>query len=342
MSDKLLSVKGLRAIFNTEDGVVKALSGVDFEVERGETFSLVGETGCGKSVTTLAILRILPMSARILEGKILLWDEGLGKVLKRENPIDLLSLSNREMLKVRGARIALITQDPQSSLDPLFTIEDQIAEVLKVHRNMSPKEVRREVFSLLEQVELTPPDRIAKKYPHELSGGQRQRVVIAMALAARPALIIADEPTTALDVTIQEKVLNLMKELKEKFHTPLLLITHDLAVVAEVADRVGIMYAGNIVEVARVEELFERPLHPYTQGLLEAIPSIEEKKELMSYIPGSVPNLIHPPDGCRFHPRCRYAREKCSMEIPELRNAYQSDEHRVACHYWEETYAARS
>jgi ABC-type dipeptide/oligopeptide/nickel transport system, ATPase component len=220
MSDKLLSVKGLRAIFNTEDGVVKALSGVDFEVERGETFSLVGETGCGKSVTTLAILRILPMSARILEGKILLWDEGLGKVLKRENPIDLLSLSNREMLKVRGARIALITQDPQSSLDPLFTIENQIAEVLKVHRNMSPKEVRREVFSLLEQVELTPPDRIAKKYPHELSGGQRQRVVIAMALAARPALIIADEPTTALDVTIQEKVLNLMKELKEKFHTP--------------------------------------------------------------------------------------------------------------------------
>ena len=331
---KLLDVEDLRMEFHTEDGIVKALNGVEFNIEQGETFALVGETGCGKSVTMFSVLRILPLSAKILGGKVLFWDEELGKTLKKENPVDLMSLSQKKMLKVRGAKIALITQDPQSSLDPLYMVENQISEVLELHRNMDRKEAHKEVLNLLDQVEMSPPEKIARKYPHELSGGQRQRVVIAMALAARPSLMIADEPTTNLDVTIQEKVLKLMQELKKEFKTSLLLITHDLAVVAEVADRVAIMYAGNVVEVAPVEELFEKPLHPYTRGLLAAIPSITERKENMGYIPGTVPNLIHPPAGCRFHPRCSYAGPKCSQEMPSLENVDGSGKHKVACYYW--------
>ena len=338
---KLLSVEGLVTEFYTEDGVVKALDGVSFDVEKGETFSLVGETGCGKSVTMLSLLRILPPSAEILGGRVLFWDDGLSRDLRRGGKnVDLLALRNREMLKVRGSKIALITQDPQSSLDPLYHIEDQISEVLELHRGMDSREARKEVFNLMEQVELAPPKKIAHKYPHELSGGQRQRVVIAMALAARPSLIIADEPTTALDVTIQARILDLMEELKREYNTSLLLITHDLAVVAEVADRVGIMYAGSVVETAPIEELFENPLHPYTRGLLVAVPSITERKEEMEYIPGSVPNLMHPPSGCRFHPRCGYAKKKCSEDKPPLEEVEDKKGHKVACHYWEDIDAA--
>lgn len=335
---KLLEVEGLVTEFYTEDGVVKALDGVEFDIEKGETFSLVGETGCGKSVTMFSILRILPQSAEILGGRALLSDEKLSVSLKRENPIDLFSLNKREMLKVRGAMIALITQDPQSSLDPLYHIEDQISEVLELHRNMKRDEAKKEVKNLLDQVELSPPEKIMQKYPHELSGGQRQRVVIAMALAARPSLIIADEPTTSLDVTIQARVLELMDELKKEMDTSLLLITHDLAVVAEVADRVGIMYAGSVVETAPVGEIFENPKHPYTRGLLAAVPSITEKKEEMDYIPGSVPNLMQPPSGCRFHPRCGYCKEKCSKGKPPLVEVKKG--HKVACYNWEDVDAA--
>jgi len=329
--ETLMEVKNLVTRFYTEDGVVKALEGINFTVYKGETFALVGETGCGKSVTAFSILRLLPMSGKTLEGEVLFNDDELSERIgrKKGEAIDILKLSRREMLKVRGYSMSLITQDPMTSLNPVYTVGDQLLEVINLHRELSDDDAKKEALKLIEDVELSPAEEIFNKYPHQLSGGQRQRMVISISLAAQPALIFADEPTTALDVTIQARVLELMQELKDKYNTSLILITHNLGIVAETSDRIGVMYAGRVVEIADKYSLFNRPLHPYTQGLIEAVPKITDKKERLSFIPGSVPNLIHPPSGCRFHPRCPYATEKCKEENPELADIENG--HMVAC-----------
>ncbi len=334
MSDKevLMEVKDLVTRFYTEDGVVKALEGVSFTLYKGETLALVGETGCGKSVTSLSILRLLSISGKTLQGEVLFHDEATKKRLeqKSEGPISILELPQQDMLKVRGYGMSLITQDPMTSLNPVYTVGDQIMEVLTLHRNLSKDKAKEEALRLIEDVELSPAEDIFKKYPHQLSGGQRQRIVISISLAAEPALIFADEPTTALDVTIQARVLELLQELKEKFNTSLILITHNLGIVAESSDRVCVMYAGIIVEIADKYTLFKRPIHPYTQGLIASVPKITEKKDMLNFIPGTVPNLIHPPSGCRFHPRCPYATDICKEKVPELVPVEQEG-HYVEC-----------
>lgn len=334
MSDKevLMEVKDLVTRFYTEDGVVKALEGVSFTLYKGETLALVGETGCGKSVTSLSILRLLSISGKTLQGEVLFYDEETKKRLgiKTEGPVDLLKLPSQDMLKVRGYGMSLITQDPMTSLNPVYTVGDQIMEVLTLHRNLSKDKAKEEALRLIEDVELSPAEEIFKKYPHQLSGGQRQRIVISISLAAEPALIFADEPTTALDVTIQARVLELLQELKDKFNTSLILITHNLGIVAESSDRVGVMYAGRVVEIADKYTLFKRPLHPYTQGLIASVPKITEKKDMLNFIAGNVPNLIHPPSGCRFHPRCPYATDICKEKVPELKQVEQEG-HFVEC-----------
>jgi oligopeptide/dipeptide ABC transporter ATP-binding protein len=333
MADKeiLMDVKDLVTRFYTEDGVVKALEGVNFTVYKGETFALVGETGCGKSVTSLSILRLLPISGKTLQGEVLFYDEESKKRIgiKKEGPFDVLKLSSKQALRMRGFSMSLITQDPMTSLNPVYTVGDQIMEVLQLHKKLSDKAAKKEALQLLEDVELTPAEDIFQKYPHQLSGGQRQRIVIVISLAAEPALIFADEPTTALDVTIQARVLELLREMKEEFHTSLVLITHNLGIVAEVSDRIGVMYAGRVVEVADKYTLFKRPLHPYTQGLIAAVPKITEKRDTLSFIGGTVPNLIRPPSGCRFHPRCPYATDICKEKIPSLEEV--EPEHFVEC-----------
>jgi oligopeptide/dipeptide ABC transporter ATP-binding protein len=328
----LMDVSGLVTRFYTEDGVVMALEGVGFTLYKGETLALVGETGCGKSVTALSILRLLSLSGKTLEGKVLFYDEETKKRLgiTSEGPIDILSLPEQDMLKVRGYGMSLITQDPMTSLNPVYTVGDQVMEVLTTHRKITKEAAKTEALRLIESVELTPAEEVFKKYPHQLSGGQRQRIVISISLAAEPALIFADEPTTALDVTIQAKVIELLHDLKEKFNTSLILITHNLGIVAETSDRVGVMYAGRVVEVADKYTLFKRPLHPYTQGLLASVPKITEKKDMLDFIAGSVPNLVKPPSGCRFHPRCPYATDICKEKIPQIQ-LVEGEGHYVEC-----------
>jgi oligopeptide/dipeptide ABC transporter ATP-binding protein len=329
--EKLMEVKDLVTRFYTEDGVVKALEGVSFTVYKEETFALVGETGCGKSVTSLSILRLLPLSGKTLQGEVLFHDDESRKRIgiKKEGPFDILKLSSKQALRMRGFSMSLITQDPMTSLNPVYTVGDQIMEVLQLHKKLSDKEAKKEALELLEDVELTPAEDIFRKYPHQLSGGQRQRIVIVISLAAEPALIFADEPTTALDVTIQARVLELLREMKEEFHTSLILITHNLGIVAEVSDRIGVMYAGRVIEIADKYTLFKRPLHPYTQGLIAAVPKITEKKDTLSFISGTVPNLIRPPSGCRFHPRCPYATDICKEKIPPIEEV--EPDHFVEC-----------
>jgi oligopeptide/dipeptide ABC transporter ATP-binding protein len=326
-----MEVKDLVTRFYTEDGVVKALEGVSFTVYKEETFALVGETGCGKSVTSLSILRLLPLSGKTLQGEVLFHDDVSRKRIgiKKEGPFDILKLSSKQALRMRGFSMSLITQDPMTSLNPVYTVGDQIMEVLQLHKKLSDKEAKKEALELLEDVELTPAEDIFRKYPHQLSGGQRQRIVIVISLAAEPALIFADEPTTALDVTIQARVLELLREMKEEFHTSLILITHNLGIVAEVSDRIGVMYAGRVIEIADKYTLFKRPLHPYTQGLIAAVPKITEKKDTLSFISGTVPNLIRPPSGCRFHPRCPYATDICKEKIPPIEEV--EPDHFVEC-----------
>ncbi len=298
----LLEVKNLKTHFFTEDGVVHAVDGVDFEVYPGEILGLVGESGCGKSVTSLSVMRLVSPPGKVLEGEILL------------DNIDLLKLSEAEMMKVRGNRISMIFQQPQTALNPVFKVGDQIAEVLSIHQDFGKEAGRKRAVELLKMVGIPEAERRAESYPHELSGGMAQRVMIAMALACVPELLIADEPTTALDVTIQAQILDLVLQMREQMGTSVILITHDLGVIAELAERVAVMYAGEIVEQAEATELFDHPLHPYTQGLIGSIPVLGRIKERLDVIPGNVPNLVDPPPGCRFAPRCQ-ARVKYGLKI---------------------------
>ncbi len=288
----LLEVKGLRTSFYTRDGAVRAVDGIDFHVDRGEIMGLVGESGCGKSVTSLSIMGLVGRPGKIEEGEVLF------------DGRDLLKLKGDEMRKLRGDRISMIFQQPQSSLNPVWDVGTQIAEVLEIHRNMKHGAARNRALELLKMVGIPDPERRLKSYPHEMSGGMAQRVMIAMALACEPELLIADEPTTALDVTIQAQILDLMRNLREQTGTAIILITHDLGVVAEMCDRVAVMYAGEIVEYTDVTTLFRRPRHPYTRGLIGSIPVVGDVREELSVIPGNVPNLIDVPKGCRFAPRC--------------------------------------
>lgn len=352
----MLRLENVRLSFQTYAGEVKALDGITFEVLRGEALGLVGESGCGKSVTALTIVRVLPENATITSGQILLSDK------------NLLETNPEEMRQIRANNIAMVFQDPTTFLNPVLTIGDQLEEVFllnperlgriaaerRIETNQDSKYVNQndheasleklsrahqrklaKVLSIevLRKVRLPDPERILDNYPHELSGGMRQRCMIAMALARNPDLFIADEITTALDVTIQAQILELLRELKREIAGSTLLITHDLGVVAELCDRVAVMYAGNIVELADVEELFANPLHPYTQGLLRAIPIIGRPLKRLETIRGSVPDLIYPPSGCRFHPRCRMAFERCKVEKPELIQSGKN--HTVACHLYE-------
>lgn len=307
---KLLEVSNLKTYFFTEDGVVKAVDGVDFFIRRGEVLGLVGESGCGKSVTSLSIMRLIGSPGKIVEGQI--YFEGK----------DLVKIPETELVHIRGNRISMIFQQPQSSLNPVFKVGDQVAEVLQIHQQMSKEQAWDKAVDLLRQVGIPDPEKKAHAYPHEMSGGQAQRVMIAMALALNPQLLIADEPTTALDVTIQAQILDLMRALRSELNTAVILITHDLGVIAEMADRVAVMYAGRIVEQTDVQTLFARPLHPYTRGLINSIPILGKVKERLEVIPGTVPNLVNLPPGCRFASRCQarvqYGLEICNRVEPEL------------------------
>ena len=317
----LLEVKGLKTYFFTEDGIVRAVDGVNFEVYPGEVLGLVGESGCGKSVTSLSIMRLISKPGKINAGEILLDGQ------------NLLDLPEEEMIKVRGNRISMIFQQPQTALNPVFKVGDQLAEVLDVHQDLGKEAGWKRAVALLKMVGVPDPERRAEAYPHELSGGMAQRVMIAMALACVPELLIADEPTTALDVTIQAQILDLMRDMRREMGTSVILITHDLGVVAEMAERVAVMYAGEIVEQTDVNSLFDEPLHPYTQGLIGSIPILGEIKEKLDVIPGSVPNLINLPPGCRFAPRCharvQYGLTICDDVKPELDEV--KPEHQVRC-----------
>ena len=317
----LLEVRGLRTSFFTRDGVVRAVDGIDFHVDRGEIMGLVGESGCGKSVTSLSIMRLVANPGKIEAGEVIF------------DGTDLLKVSTEEMRKIRGDRISMVFQQPTSSLNPVMEAGDQIEEVLKIHRNMKGKVAQARALELLRMVGIPDPERRLKSFPHELSGGMAQRIMIAMALACEPELLIADEPTTALDVTIQAQILDLMRNLRDETGTAIVLITHDLGVVAEMCDRVAVMYAGEIVEHTDVTTLFRDPLHPYTRGLIGSIPVVGQVRDELAVIPGNVPNLIDLPKGCRFAPRClARVEEDVAMALeahPDLRP--MDADHAVRC-----------
>ncbi len=327
----LLEVRNLKTYFATERGEVRSVDDVSFTLERGETLSLVGESGCGKSVTALSIMRLVSKPGRIVSGQILF------------DGRNLPGLADAEMRQIRGNDIAMIFQDPMTSLNPVYSVGEQIAEAIRLHRKVSGKEAWNQAVEGMRDVAIPSPEMRAKTYPHEMSGGMRQRVMIAMALACDPKLLIADEPTTALDVTIQAQILDLLAELKEKRNLGLLLITHDLGVVAEVSDRVAVMYAGKIVEEAPVRELFARPRHPYTEGLLRAVPRLDEegadRKKRLTTIEGVVPNPLELPPGCRFAPRCQHAQGKCKTGEIDLVNAGEA--HLSRCVRVNEIYESR-
>jgi len=302
---RLLSVQDLRVEFTTDRNKILAVDGVNLTLEANQTLGIVGESGCGKSVTALAIMGLLPHHAAVS-----------GEVLYQG--ANLLAKSDREMTSIRGRKISMIFQEPMTSLNPVFTIENQLAEVLCMHKGGSRKMVRQKIVDLLQLVGIPNPERRMKDFPHRLSGGMRQRVMIAMALACEPDILIADEPTTALDVTIQAQILVLMRKLQKEFSTGLIVITHDLGVIAQVADRVAVMYAGQIMEYTAIKDLFANPMHPYTRGLLKTIPSINEDRDRLEEIKGMVPHLSSIPRGCRFHERCDEKIPRCSEETPEI------------------------
>jgi oligopeptide/dipeptide ABC transporter ATP-binding protein len=306
-ADKLLEVKNLKTYFYPPEGIVKAVDGVSFHVNQGETLGIVGESGCGKSVTSLSIMRLVPSPrGRIISGEILM------------DGMDLLKKSESGMCKIRGDKISMIFQEPMTSLNPVFPIGDQIGEVYQIHQGMTRKQAWAKAVEMLKLVRIPMPERRVKEYPHHMSGGMRQRVMIGMALACNPSLLIADEPTTALDVTIQAQILDLMKDLKKRLGTAIIFITHDLGVIAEMAQRVIVMYAGQIVEEAPAQSLFAEPLHPYTISLLKSLPTVEGKQKKLFVIPGNVPDPLDFPPGCRFHKRCYAAFERCKTEEPPL------------------------
>ena len=318
MSEPLLNVKNLKTHFYTDDGVARAVDGISFFLKKGETLGLVGESGCGKSVTSLSIMRLIPEPpGQIAEGTI----HFKGR--------DLLKLSEGEMRKVRGNDIAMVFQEPMTSLNPVFTCGFQIDEAVMLHQGLERQAAREKTVEMLHRVGIPDPAQRAEEYPHQLSGGMRQRVMIAMALSCNPDVLIADEPTTALDVTIQAQILELLDALKEEFGMAVLMITHDLGVIAEVADRVAVMYAGKIVEMGGVEEIFTEPRHPYTQGLLKSIPKLTEEQDRLLVIPGTVPDAIAFPEGCRFSPRCPSAEAICTESEPALLDVEGG--HPVAC-----------
>ncbi|MBL6709502.1 MAG: ABC transporter ATP-binding protein [Planctomycetes bacterium] len=328
MAAPLLEIKDLVTVFHTSDGRLPAVDGVSLSIERGQTLGLVGESGCGKSVTAMSTLRLVSSPGRIESGSIMFTTEG--------ESIDLVTTPEKQLRQVRGGRIGMIFQEPMTSLNPVFTIGNQIAEAVQLHRKVSRSEARSRALEMLHLVRLADPEQRLDAYPHQLSGGMRQRVMIAIALACEPDLIIADEPTTALDVTIQAQILELLDDLRSRLGTAILLITHDLGVVAETCDDVAVMYAGRIVEQASAVELFSRPLHPYTIGLLQARPNVDARDSgPLATIPGMVPPPQDFPSGCRFHPRCSHAREpQCNVEPPSLREV--SPGHFVRCHFAEE------
>jgi oligopeptide/dipeptide ABC transporter ATP-binding protein len=318
MAERLLEMDGLKTYFFTSDGVVPAVDGVGFHIDKGETLGIVGESGCGKSVTSLSVMRLIPNPpGKITAGTIVFEGE------------DLLKKSERDMRKIRGNLISMIFQEPMTSLNPVYTVGDQIAEAIELHQGKRPREAMEQAVEMLKLVGIPLPERRVREYPHQLSGGMRQRVMIGMALSCNPKLLIADEPTTALDVTIQAQILELMKRLKREMGMAIMLITHDLGVIAEMAQRVVVMYAGKIVEEADVRSLFRQPMHPYTEGLLKSIPRIDGAKGRLHVIEGIVPNPLYMPVGCRFNPRCPYTMDICKAEEPAL--VQLSPGRKVAC-----------
>jgi len=319
MTEKLLQVEDLKTWFYVTDGIIKAVDGSSFDVNKGEVLGLVGESGCGKSVTSRSIMRLVPdPPGKIVGGKVFF--EG----------VDLLSITEEEMRKYRGSKIAMSFQDPMTYLNPVFKVGDQIAEALMIHQGMEKKDALEKSVELMEMVQIQDAYRRAQDYPHQLSGGMRQRILLAMGISCNPQLLIADEPTTALDVIVQAEVLDLLDDLKRRLTLSLILITHNMGVVAQLADRIAIMYAGRIMELSDVRTIFHKPKNPYTMGLIESLPNIEKAQDRLVSITGDVPDLINPPSGCRFHPRCPYAKPICSKEIPEFKQYKEG--HMVACH----------
>jgi len=318
MSNTILEVKDLQTHFFTDKGVVKAVDGVSFDIKAGKTLCVVGESGCGKSVTSMSVMGLVSKPGKILEGSSI-------KYMGTE----LTAMSDAEYRSVRGNEISMIFQEPMTSLNPVFKIGFQISEVLMLHKNMTADEAEQKSIELLNMVGLSRTEEMVNEYPHQLSGGMRQRVMIAMALACEPKVLVADEPTTALDVTIQAQILELMNDLKTKTNTAIMMITHDLGVVAEMADHVVVMYAGKVVEEADVVTLYAKPRHPYTVGLINSIPKIDDDREVLDSIEGSVPNPLYLPEGCAFEPRCKVSIDRCKKERPELKEVEPG--HKVSC-----------
>jgi len=315
LSDPLLRVEHLSVGFRNKKSMTEIISDVSFDVKPGETVCIVGESGCGKSLTSLAIMGLLPQHGKILNGSIIF------------NNVDLTKKTTKELSRIRGNEISMIFQEPMTSLNPVHTVGKQIAEAILIHQSVSKKQAWQQAVELLKLVGIPSPETRVKSYPHEMSGGMRQRVMIAMALACHPKLLIADEPTTALDVTIQAQILEEMNALKKQFNMSILMITHDLGVVSEMADRVIVMYAGKVVEYADVKTLFKNPKHPYTQGLIASIPKMDEEVEELAIIPGTVPSAEDMPQGCRFSTRCPFATDLCTSQAPKL----YGNEQRVSC-----------
>jgi peptide/nickel transport system ATP-binding protein len=322
MAQPVLSVRDLRVEFVTRRGILKAIDGISFDIHKGEVLGVVGESGAGKSVTGSAVIGLIDPPGRIAGGEILL------------SGMRIDNLPPEEMRRVRGKRIGMIFQDPLTSLNPLYRVSEQLIETIRTHTNLSASGARKRAIDLLAEVGIPAPERRIDSYPHEFSGGMRQRVVIALALCAEPELIIADEPTTALDVSVQAQIISLLKRLGREHGTAIMLVTHDMGVIAETADRVAVMYAGRIAEIGPVRDVVQNPLHPYAKGLMGAIPSLESDADRLVQIPGSMPRLSAIPPGCPFNPRCPYVFDRCRVERPE---PIQHSEHRVACHLYDQS-----